>query len=145
MKKFLSITFIIFLSVIISLKLFNNPKSNANFAMAEQNGNEQNENKENENQKDFLSSFYTCSKYLDNGNSRIIIIYGFANRQCYYEEVSFNKSVKCHFSVSELHNIAKEMKATGYESSQGIETLSSVQKLGPEACKIKRGGAFYQG
>ena len=54
MKKFLSITFIIFLSVIISLKLFNNPKSNANFAMAEQNGNEQNENKENENQKDFL-------------------------------------------------------------------------------------------
>ena len=116
MKKFLSITFIIFLSVIISLKLFNNPKSNANFAMAEQ-----------------------------NGNGRIIIIYGFANRQCYYEEVSFNKSVKCHFSVSELHNIAKEMKATGYESSQGIETLSSVQKLGPEACKIKRGGAFYQG
>lgn len=143
MKKFLSLTLIFGLSVFFGAKIFDISKANA--APAAQTPAPSTVEKPQEPEKpDFLTNFYACNHYVENGDTRIVIIYGILNRECHYEEISFNQSVKCHFAISQLHQIANEMQTSHYKPSDGIEKLNSIKKLGIKACDIKTGYAYYR-
>ena len=113
MKKFAILIAMTFFCLSLSIQSFGNTETN------------------------FIENFAHCRNHIENGNTKISIIYGFANRDCHYEEITYNKSLRCAFSVMQLIEISKEMTEKNFNPADGIESLSSVKEIRYNVCKIK--------
>ena len=87
--------------------------------------------------QDFIEHFSQCRTYIDNGDAKIIIIHGFANRDCHYEEFTYNKAVKCAFTLSQLIKVSEEMRNLDYKRISGIQSLPFLQNSEVEICKSR--------
>lgn len=89
--------------------------------------------------QNFAHNFSLCNRSTYTYENKIYLILGWANRKCYYKEISAKKELICGFKTLELQEVAASLKNGSFNLYNGITSSSAGSKyaLNPLVCTVK--------
>ena len=86
----------------------------------------------------FLRCLSTCEHFTHDDGRKITMIMGWANRKCYFQEITHNRTIMCGLKPIELMQFTQEIKGE-FEYSKGLASIARVRPYfqSQDTCIVK--------
>ena len=85
----------------------------------------------------FIHCLYNCKQFTHDDGRKITVIMGWANRKCYFKEITHNRTISCALRPLELEHFTSEVQKQ-FDYTEGLASAVKAKPyfLSKDTCTV---------